>query len=332
MENHITTRNSNIELFRFILMIGICIWHMFVHGFNIKYIGINNSFVNKEYLIYCSLLVPFVNCFMLISEFFGIRYNIHKVIKFIIQASFYYWICFFINYLYNFNLSLETFIYALPISTRLWWFLTDYFIILLLSPFINEGINKIDKKNYSFILISLLFINSVGLYITRYSLGSNLLSLLILYLIGRFMNKYNLVLNKKLAFYTWLLTTILLISIIILSLEFSTKITWLLFSYNNPLIIIQAISLLSFVLSFNKKNFKPFIFLGGNCFAIYLLTEGVGLKLYKYWSDIYINNSILAISIIIICCILIIGINIVQSKLNNIIYNNIVSCWKTYIK
>lgn len=51
MENHITTRNSNIELFRFILMIGICIWHMFVHGFNIKYIGINNSFVNKEYLI-----------------------------------------------------------------------------------------------------------------------------------------------------------------------------------------------------------------------------------------------------------------------------------------
>ena len=305
---------------------------MFVHGFNIKDIGINESFVNKEYLIYCSLLVPFVNCFMLISGFFGIKYTPYKVIKFIIQANFYYWLCFLINYLYSFNLSVETFLYALPISTRLWWFLTDYFIILLLSPFINEGINKIDKKIYGFLLLSLIFINSIGLYITRYSLGSNLLSLLILYLLGRYMNKYNLVLNIKQALCTWFFTTIILISIIIFSLDISTKFTWLLFSYNNPLIIIQAISLLSFVLSFDKKDFKPFIFLGGNCFAIYLLTEGIGLKLYKYWSYLYINNSILAISIIFISYILITTLNIAQNKFNNFIYRNIASYWKTYIK
>ena len=43
-------RNSNIELFRFILMNGICLWHMLVHGMNIK--NIINIESDISYSIY----------------------------------------------------------------------------------------------------------------------------------------------------------------------------------------------------------------------------------------------------------------------------------------
>lgn len=32
-------RNSNVELLRFLMMAGICIWHVFVHGLNYKSLG-----------------------------------------------------------------------------------------------------------------------------------------------------------------------------------------------------------------------------------------------------------------------------------------------------
>lgn len=317
-----TLRNSNIELLRFILMFAICVWHMFVHGFDIKNIANGNIDLNYAHLACCSILVPTVNCFMLISGYYGIKCNARKIISFVFQASFYFWLCMILKFIFWKNLEFNNIIHhILPISTYTWWFLTIYFIILLLSPIINTGIKNLSKKQYLIILGALIFINSVGLYINQVSLGSNLLSLFILYLLGRFLTLHKIHINRQKAFLIWMTSTIFLILCIECSTRISLKITWLLFSYNNILIILQAIGILYFALSFKARHNKFFLYLGANSFAIYLLTEGLGMKLYTLWSNIYTSNIILALFAILITCLLITAINSLQLKINHYICN-----------
>lgn len=322
-------RNSNIELLRFILMFAICVWHMFVHGFDLKYIGTINYNVDKNYLLYCTILVPAVNCFMLISGFYGINFNIRKAISLIFQAGFYFWLGIILKYILWGDFSFNKILHIFPISTFAWWFLTIYFVIFLLSPIINTGIRNLSKKQYLMILCVLIFINSIGLYINRVSLGSNLQSLLILYLLGRYMAIYKIKINKRSALLIWIASTIILASLVLISTNINLKISWLLLSYNNILIILQAIGILYFVLSFKEKHYKPFLFLGANCFAIYLLTEGIGLQLYNLWSKIYSFCPILSLLTILIICLIIVSINFLQAKINKIVGNTL---YKTIIK
>ena len=82
-------RNSNIELFRFILMNGICLWHMLVHGMNIKnIINIESDISYSIYILLC-LCVPCVNSFMLISGFYGMKLS-NKLIKFSLKGLLYF--------------------------------------------------------------------------------------------------------------------------------------------------------------------------------------------------------------------------------------------------
>lgn len=76
-------RNSNIELLRFVLMFTICILHLLVHGVGIKESGAS---VGNVDLLLCALSLPAVNCFMLISGYYGIRFSVNKALTLILQA------------------------------------------------------------------------------------------------------------------------------------------------------------------------------------------------------------------------------------------------------
>lgn len=308
-------RNSNIELLRFILMVTICILHMFIHGLGINNIGHAES-INYSHLMICVILIPQVNCFMLISGFYGIKFSINKMLNFIIQASFYFWLCILLKYIIWNSFNISELIQA-------WWFLTEYFIIFILSPIINNSLKYISQKQFLILLGTLVFINSFGLYITRISLGSNLLSLLIIYLIGRYFFLYNVTISRKASIMLWIGTTIILGIIIYLATCFDYRLARLLLHYNNPLIILQAIGILYFCLSFPEKHYQPFIFLGAHCFAIYLITERLGIKLYTAWANIYNKNIILSIICILLMCFICIYIDIIQARVNKYLQDKI---------
>lgn len=318
-------RNSNIELLRFILMFAICLWHLFVHGFGIKDIG-NSTRINYQYLITCSILVPTVNCFMLISGYYGIKFNIKKMLNLIIQASFYFWLCTIFVFIIQKNINPQRFFHIFPIATKTWWFLTEYFTIFMITPIINKGLSSLTKQQFIFILGTLFFINSFGEYLMRASLGSNFISLLILYLTGRFLYLHKVTITRNTSIFIWTGSTIILASSVCASTLIHPQITWLLFSYNNPLIIIQAIAILYFCLSFPEKHFQPFIKLGSHCFAIYLLTEGIGFRLYSSWSKIMINHNLLiTILVILTTCFFCIFLDIIQKHINDIIKSKILN-------
>lgn len=79
-------RNSNVELLRFVLMIGVCVQHMLVHGLSLKDMGTGNILPEAFDLLLLVIVAPAVNCFMFISGYYGIRFSRKKILTLSIQA------------------------------------------------------------------------------------------------------------------------------------------------------------------------------------------------------------------------------------------------------
>lgn len=167
--------------------------------------------------------------------------------------------------------------------------------------------------------------NSIGLYLVRASLGSNLIFLLIIYLLGRFMKNYNINIKKHQSIICWCISTTILFILLKISSLINPKITWLLMSYNNPLIIIQAVSIFYFILSYKPHTNSRIILLGRHCFSIYLITEILRPQLYEYWAYLYAKNIIICIICIELFCLI---IDYFQSKINSYTRTKLTIVWR----
>ena len=309
-------RNSNIELLRFVLMFAICLLHLLVHGKGIKAPGASVDGVD---LLLCVLSLPAVNCFMLISGYYGIRFSVNKALTLVLQAFILFAFCFIVNNCLLGGVKWTSLLQHLfPIANKNWWFLTEYFCIMLLSPLINKGIERIDRKTFTVILLYLLFINSFGLYMVRASLGSNLLSMLIVYLLGRYMSLYKIEFGRcKAAFFGVFATALLALLVCGSYYAGYGKVSWLLFSYNNPLILLQAVCLFCWVKSLKERHYRPFQFLGKHAFSVYLITEAIGMGfLYPLWASWYALNPLYAVGGILAAMALCVLVDCLQEELN----------------
>ena len=313
-----TKRNSNIELLRFVLMTCICFWHILVHGMNYKKMGSCMHPGDADIVLMC-VLVPAVNCFMLISGYFGIRFSIDKMLQFMLQAFFCFIIGTAVNYVVWDDFSLRKMIHIFPILTDQWWFLTIYFAIFIISPVINKGIESISKRQFAFILMVLLAMNSFGQYIVFRSSGYSFQSLLIIYLIGRYLRMHPFAISRKIALLIWVVSTAVLFACLMLSILYQPKFAWHLLSYNNPLIIVQSVCILYFVLSFTPRHFPVFIFAGAHCFAVYLITEILGLNIYSLLAKLYSEKVLLCLAVVIGVEVIVMMIDYLQSKVSKYI-------------
>ena len=131
-------RLSNIELLRILLMYMIVILHFVGHNA----LSANNEFhlVDKNW-ISANLLESFsccaVDCFVLISGYFTIRFRLSKLILFLLPVAFYELCISILFYKYYGTISYTPFNY---------WFVKPYFLLMLISPILNEGLRHIEKK------------------------------------------------------------------------------------------------------------------------------------------------------------------------------------------
>ena len=87
---------------------------------------------------------------------------------------------------------------SLPVLTNQYWFFTVYFLLVLIAPFINILIHKLNQNGYKCLLIVLIgsfsFIPTVNIFGeslgTEY--GFSLLWFVVLYFVGGYIQKYNL--------------------------------------------------------------------------------------------------------------------------------------------
>ena len=108
-----------------------------------------------------------VAIFFMITGYFQIKKNTFSLKKIILQSFFYGAFCTIVFGIIELLGGMAP-LYVIknigkfamkavftPITGNVWWFVTSYIIIMLLSPFINRYLNKLNKKGY---IITILFI------------------------------------------------------------------------------------------------------------------------------------------------------------------------------
>lgn len=142
-----SNRKSNIELLRILAMIMIIAHHYCLYGGWNKISGLSLNNAILDFLIIGGKVG--VAIFILIAGYFGIKseFNFKKLLKLILQVVFYTVIFGLINILINGWIGLKGFIkMCFPTTFSVYWFMTAYCILYLVSPYINKLFNNLKKK------------------------------------------------------------------------------------------------------------------------------------------------------------------------------------------
>ena len=189
-------RNSNLELLRIVCMLFIICHHWIVFildncGYHVP-LGDTKQDYTSVFLN--SFFIIGVNCYVLISGYFGIKLSWKPIKKIVGACLFYGALCYFISLaIPPFNSEGFSFLTLLErMYPGNWWFLMEYIVLILLSPMLNKSIENIDSKTFRLYIILLLIVNvGIGYCLNDRvnKTGYNIMNFIMLYYIGRFLNR-----------------------------------------------------------------------------------------------------------------------------------------------
>lgn len=265
-------RNSKVELFRIFAAISVLIVHFngwFLGGLPDKP-NLSNS-VELGQSVIASLFAICVNCFILISGFFGVHLRLKSVWKLIIQllgifVPMYLLSCF----LKVDSFSVKTLVHNCLVISRGGYFVQCYFLLLLISPLLNL---LFEQKRRRALLITIFLVliefwfdcimNQEAFGIGH---GYQAIHFIVIYCCGRCVNLYkeDLLRGKD---------AIWMVGYLICSI-----LTWLLyvngfsFALNYSSLFVIAASVCIFVPFLRGKFENKFInWLASGCFAVYIV-------------------------------------------------------------
>lgn len=189
-------RNSNHELLRIIAMYMIVFIHANVYLFYFvdgKLAFFLNGMVNGI----CNIGVA---CFMLISGYYGVKFDIRKFVRMECMMITYSLLetallCLFMPEQMQGAELLEQLVKScLPFITRKYWFYSCYVCLLFLSGYIQKFIEQLKQAEFERLLILLLVLLSVLPTLFYFELvpdsGKGLLHMIMVYMIGRYIRMY----------------------------------------------------------------------------------------------------------------------------------------------
>ncbi len=260
-------RESGIELLRLVCMFYIILHHFIVHGLGLagydNGMGMTDSILNGFFVIA-------VNCFILISGYFGIKPRWRGITRLYVMCAFYsvglYLLAHWPDiYLRGFAASFLAF-------TNSGWFIGNYIILYMLAPLLNRLIDNLNKKEF---ITALLTLGVIVFYFgfargMQFSAGGyNFFNFIFIYLIGRFMALFMSVEKTRKARIAY--CGIYAVSSVLIGLG-AFYIANRFFSYNDPLVILSSVA---FFLLFRSLNFssRAVNYLAGSALAVYLIHE-----------------------------------------------------------
>lgn len=294
MQNDIKERDSGIDLFRIILAVMVILIHINAPATGNVYSNVD--WMPMKFLVYgtMALIYPAVNCYVLISGYYSFRNN--RGIRDVFRSLLRLWLCllFFslIGYIvaclsgFQFFSIKELVARFFPLSTGEWWFMTNYFVMMLLSPALNRLLDKLDRKAFFRYMAIALLICSILPFFVKYNdvigllNGSGLIWFVILYITGggiyKFYYKENqeahtrFTVRKSLVAYIVLSVSLVAFGLLFGKVRFLNGYTFSM--YNSPVVYLQAVCLF-FIFKAIKVNGR---------FSLKVITAFSGLSLASY--------------------------------------------------
>lgn len=293
-----TKRQLNIEILRIISMILVLVIHYNVsmNGDTSHEMVMNEPWKAVGVASLKSLSFVCVNCFILISGFFGIRWKWEGLFSYLFQISFWggmvhllaCWVGLtsfspfhmldnMVLFLYNGN-----------------WFFIAYLGLYMFAPVLNAFIEKVSERELGIMVLVFYLMQTIFGWILKrcveFNQGLTFVSFIGLYMLGAYIRKSN---GKwfqwkalpNLSMYLGVGVLCVLISMFANYVGFSKDV----YSYISPLQIIQSVYLFLFCKALRvSKGEKVILFFSSSAFACLLMHSWDGVQLYwggLYWID-----------------------------------------------
>lgn len=186
-------RQVNLELLRICAILLISLMHGIKSACNSPFIlndiahTLVNAFGNMG-----------VTAFILLSGYFGIRFRFSKLVIMWCTVLVYSLLIFSIDS-WQTHIPIQSAVYLqglytalTPITSGTWWFITSYFIVFMLSPLLNLGVQNMTRKQFQYLLGVLLLFYSLSPTFLLHSVsgtpyGKGTENMILAYFIGRYL-------------------------------------------------------------------------------------------------------------------------------------------------
>lgn len=197
----VNTRHVGLDMLRVLLAFMVIGIHIIAPATGA--VGMCVEWMPTKFLIYGmeAFCYPAVNTYVILSGFFSFAHN--KSLYQAVRSLGKLWVCliFFsilgvvIGAIYNHQApSLSTILARLfPVCSGEWWYMTNYFVLILISPILNKLICSYSRKSHLYVICGALIICSVIPFFLKYedkiglNLGYGLIWFVVLYCTGAYL-------------------------------------------------------------------------------------------------------------------------------------------------
>lgn len=308
-------RESNLELYRIVLMLLIIVHHYVVNSGLLQLIY-NNPITGNS--IFLGIIGAWgkigINCFVLITGYFMYKSNISlkKFLKLLLQVEFYNvlfgLIFYFIGY-NDFSIKdlLKSFIPIHDVNTN---FVSCFLLFYLLIPYINILIKNMNKKVHLSLILTCLFIYTVLGTIPKISITFNYVTWFsIMYIIGAYISKYKIdKLKIKWNFMTIISIVLSIISVVIgLYISKNTGKQYMYYFIADSNKILAVIVSICMFMSFRnmKIKYNKYInYISSSIFGVLLIHANSDAMRSWLWKDTLNNIGMFNSNLLWLHCIL----------------------------
>lgn len=309
-------RIAGIELLRIIAMLMIIAYHFSVHaGFSFSSNTIN---INRLWVQFLEIGGKSgVNIFVLITGYFCIkseRRNNLRLVKIWTAALFYSVIIYFTFVFFGGEtFSIIQFVkHIFPITFSQWWFLSAYFMLYLVSPFLNKLLNGLSQTDYLKLLVILTLCWCItSTFLTVPIECNNFLWFTYVYALSGYIRLYKIDEKGTCRFYFCALAILVLLSFAsalifdFLGLNisvFSNHATYFFGMQKLPTLLISIAMFMAF-LKIDIKNGKIITFVSPAMFGVYLLHDCSGVRTL-IWNKLFKVANLQNSKMLVLCSVI----------------------------
>lgn len=333
------TRDSNIELLRILSVILIVGSHFSVHGAFV-YDHTQVTF-NRLFLQVLSMGGNLgVNLFVLISGYFLIKSSgvkIKKLLSLWLQMVTYavvLLIC--ANLIFGIPTGIKSLIrHVFPVVFENWWFASTYFVLYLMSPYINKFIRELTKSQLRNLiyLLSILWV-IIPTFSTTEMQSNDLLFFIYLYIVASYIHLYPEDFKWKKSKYliiAMLIAILTFMSVLIfdvLGIKYSTFAShakYFLERHRIPMVLLSICLFIGFT-KINIGKQKIINLLSSATFGVYLIHDDPITRVWL-WQKAFKNNQFLDSPYLILYAILVVAVVYAAATIIELIRQNTLQKW-----
>ena len=322
-------RQSGIELLRILLMLQVVFLHVCLYGEYSSMAKHNFSPLHKAlyYLIFLSSRCP-VYVYIVIFGYFSVTSNKtlrdlkSKFLKTYLPMIFYSLSIPVLGQILGLwqlgNITKVRMFF--PFLSRVWYFMTLYLLVLVLSPFINKSLTAISKKQYTHLVVILFFMFSLWTSFAQLEQthnvirldnifdvygGKSLYGFVYMYVLGGYL-RLHVPCNNK-AKFRYLLAFAALTFVNAVLCKFVYSYSDISSVNNNPFVVLQGLCLVLFFRDLKFKS-KTVNFIASANLGVYMIHEHflVRDKIWNDWLEVlhhksFYSTPLYPIKILLIC-------------------------------